>query len=64
MYSGGAFPYNEGDIINQTLQFNLPDGIYGCDIAVFTIWCDLADVQFSALAISPDYFVSYHSLNY
>ena len=58
LYSNGRFPSGIGDIVNETLQFDLPDNIYACDIAVITIWCKSASVQFTALDISPDLFVS------
>ena len=54
----GAFPFRAGNIVNQTLQFSLPENVYACDMAVFTIWCRGASVQFTALDISPDLFVS------
>ena len=42
----------------QDLQFSLPDGVYACDMAVFTIWCDLANTHFTAINIPQDIFVS------
>ena len=40
------------------MEFTLPDDLYACDIAVFTVWCQLASVQFSVLEIPQDLFVS------
>ena len=61
MIRGGAFPRGVpgGGIVNETLQFSLPDGVLACDMAVFTIWCRLASAQFTALDIPPELFVSY-----
>ena len=55
--SGGNFPRGTA-VVNETLQFSLGDGDYACDMAVFTMWCKSFFVQFSALDISPDLFVS------
>ena len=58
LFSGGALPFNEGFISNATVQFTLPEDLYACDIAVFTVWCRLASVQFSVLEIPQNIFVS------
>ena len=47
--------------MNETLQFSLPDGVFACDMAVFTIWCRGARTQFTALDIPPELFVSLQS---
>ena len=47
--------------MNETLQFSLPDGVFACDMAVFTIWCRQARTQFTALDIPPELFVSLQS---
>ena len=47
-----------GFISNITFQFSLPSDVYACDLAVFTVWCQLAGVQFAVLDIPPDTFVS------
>ena len=58
LFSGGALPFNEGLISNETVPFTLPEDLYACDIAVFTVWCRLASVQFSVLEIPQNIFVS------
>ena len=58
LFSGGALPFNEGFISDETVQFTLPEDLYACDIAVFTVWCRLASVQFSVLEIPQNIFVS------
>ena len=57
--SGGALPYQTGFISNITFQFTLPPDVYACDLAVFTVWCQLAGVQFAVLDIPSGIFVSF-----
>jgi hypothetical protein len=54
--TGGALLYQTGFINNITFQFSLPPDVYACDLAVFTVWCQLAGVQFAVLDIPPDIF--------
>ena len=52
----GRFPRDR--VSGQDLQFSLPNGVYACDMAVFTIWCELANTHFTAINIPQDIFVS------
>lgn len=58
IHSGSNFRYGGDDVENETLAFALPEGIYACDMAVFTIWCRLASTHFTGIDISPTLFVS------
>ena len=50
---------NTGGIVDETVEISLPDGVYACDMAVFTVWCRQASVQFSTIDIPPEIFVSW-----
>ena len=59
--SNGRFSRNS--ISGGTLEFSLPEpSVYACDIAVFTIWCQLARQHFTGIEISQDMFVSHCNL--
>ena len=59
-FSLGRIP--RGRVSGIDLQFTLPEDVYACDMAVFTIWCDAADVHFTSIDIPPDIFVNYNVL--
>jgi hypothetical protein len=53
----GRFPQN-GYVLNATLQFSLPEGVYACDLAVFTIWCRAANSHFTTIDIPQSLFTT------
>jgi hypothetical protein len=55
--TGGAFQLGES-VSNQDLQFSLPEGVYACDLAVFTIWCRAANSHFTTIDIPQSLFTT------
>ena len=56
LFSQNRFPRRR--VTNGVLEFSLPEGVYACDMAVFTIWDRLALSHFTGINIPANLFVS------